>query len=566
MTSSMERPPDTRRDAILEAVGFAAEHVLRARDWRDAADDVLERLGAATRASRVYIFRNGETDDGRLTTTQIHEWCAPGIVSELANPAMQGQLWMEEGLHRWVDVLGVGLPVQGHVREFDPDERAILEAQGIRSILAVPVTVDGKWWGHMGFDDCLSERDWTAGELDALRVAAGILSAAIGRQRAETSLLEQEDLYRTLVEQIPAVVYVNQVSTEWVSLYTSPRVQDLFGVAPQEYHDEHLWMELIHPDDRARVLAEDARTDETLEPFEIEYRMVRRDGRIVWIHDFANVVYDATGKARFWSGVMFDITALKEAEEGLARALGIEQEASARLRAVDDMKNTFLHAVSHDLRTPLASVLGNALTLDRTDIDLDDAEARDLIHRLVLNAQKLERLITDLLDLDRLSRGLLEPNLAEYDLIALTRTVIDGSDLLADREISVEGGPVVAWIDGPKVERIIENLLVNAARHAPSQSRIWVRVSTAGDGDVLIRVEDDGPGIPAELRETIFGAFERGPSSSSHAPGSGVGLSLVARFAELHGGRAWVEGREGGGASFRVFLPGQRGVSLHAPR
>src|SRR5882724_7213642 len=99
MTSSMERPPDTRRDAILEAVGFAAEHLLRARDWRDAADDVLARLGDATRASRVYIFCNGETDDGRLTTTQIHEWCAPGIVSELANPTMQGQLWMEEGLH-----------------------------------------------------------------------------------------------------------------------------------------------------------------------------------------------------------------------------------------------------------------------------------------------------------------------------------------------------------------------------------------------------------------------------------------------------------------------------------
>jgi len=556
VTFSMERPPDTRRDAILEAVGFAAEHLLRTREWREAADDVLARLGEATHASRVYIFRNGETADGRLTTTQLHEWCAPGFASELDNPVLQDQIWKEEGLGRWVDVLSAGLPVQGHVRDFDPDERATLKLQGIRSILAVPVTINGAWWGHMGFDDCVSERDWSTGELDALRVAAGILSAAIGRQQAETSLREQEDLYRTLVEQIPAVVYINEVAAEWVSLYTSPRVKDLFDISPEEYHDGHLWMDLIHPDDRDRVLAEDARTDVTLEPFDIEYRMVLRDGRIVWIRDFANVVYDAEGKARFWSGVMFDITTLKRAEEELARALGIEQEASARLRSLDDMKNTFLQAVSHDLRTPLATVLGSALTLDNQDIDLRDVEARDLIHRLALNAQKLQRLVNDLLDLDRLSRGLLEPSRADHDVTGLIRLVIESSDLLVDRQVSVDSEPLIAHVDGPKLERIVENLLVNAVRHTPEDSRIWVRLAAAENAGVILSVEDDGPGVPLELREAIFDAFERGPSTSSHAPGSGVGLTLVVRFAELHGGRAWVEERPGGGASFKVLLPG----------
>jgi PAS domain S-box-containing protein len=422
--------------------------------------------------------------------------------------------------------------------------------------LAVPVTVDDVWWGHMGFDDCISERDWSAGELDALRVAAGILSAAIGRQQAEANLRERDDLYRTLVEQIPAVVYVNEVATEWIPTYTSPRVKDLFGVSPREYRDGHLWMEFVHPEDRERVLAEDARTDATLEPFDIEYRMVLRDGRTVWIRDLATVVSDAEGEPRFWSGVMFDITELKRAEEELARALGIEQEASARLRALDDMKNTFLQAVSHDLRTPLAAVLGSALTLDREDIDLSDVEAKDLIHRMALNAQKLQRLINDLLDLDRLSRGLLEPNRTEHDVTALIRLVVESSALLADRNISVEGGPVFARIDGPKVERIVENLLVNAARHTPEGSQTWVRLAPEEGGGVLISVEDDGPGVRPELRQAIFGAFERGPSSSAHAPGSGVGLTLVARFAELHGGRAWVEERVGGGASFNVLLPG----------
>ena len=104
------------------------------------------------------------------------------------------------------------------------------------------------------------------------------------------------------------------------------------------------------------------------------------------------------------------------------------------------------------------------------------------------------------------------------------------------------------------VERIVENLLANAAKHTPGDSRIWVRVERR-EGGALIVVEDDGPGVPAEDREAIFEPFRRGAVPARSA-GMGVGLALVARFAELHGGRAWVEEREGGGASFRVFLSG----------
>ena len=119
----------------------------------------------------------------------------------------------------------------------------------------------------------------------------------------------------------------------------------------------------------------------------------------------------------------------------------------------------------------------------------------------------------------------------------------------------VPGVPAVgASPDGAKVERIVENLLANTARHTPSHASIWVRVHNA-DGGVLLAIEDDGPGVAAEIRETIFEPFQQGPDAPQHSPGVGVGLTLVRRFAELHGGRAWVQDRDGGGASFRVFLP-----------
>ena len=114
--------------------------------------------------------------------------------------------------------------------------------------------------------------------------------------------------------------------------------------------------------------------------------------------------------------------------------------------------------------------------------------------------------------------------------------------------------PVVARVDPAMVERILENLLANAARHTPPDTPVWVRVARQDQG-VLIAVEDAGGGVPPELRAALFEPFRQGPEAPAHAPGVGIGLTLVARFAELHGGRAWVEERPGGGSSFRVLLP-----------
>jgi PAS domain S-box-containing protein len=252
-----------------------------------------------------------------------------------------------------------------------------------------------------------------------------------------------------------------------------------------------------------------------------------------------------------------DVTERRRVEQQLRDSLEREQAATRHLRAVDQMKSTFLQAVSHDLRTPLASVLGIAVTLQRHQGELEAGDAADLLGRLSRSARKMDRLLNDLLDLDRLAQPNVAPEREWVDVGELVgRVVKDASaELLEHRPVRVEVCPLRLEVDAPKVERIVENLLANAARHTPAGTPVWVRVRPRGGG-ALLMVEDAGPGVPVGLREMIFEPFRQGPRPASHAPGLGVGLALVRVFAQLHGGSAWVEDRPGGrGASFQVHLP-----------
>ncbi len=171
-------------------------------------------------------------------------------------------------------------------------------------------------------------RFWASTVITALRDEAGTLRGfskvtrdVTERKRAEEAFKVSEARYRTLVEQMPAVTYVETPDAqepEWNMLYVSPQVERLVGYTPEEYmSDPKIWEELLYPDDRERVLAEDARTEETGEPFEVEYRMFARDGGIVWVRDEALLVRDEDGEPLFWQGVMYDITERKHSEEAL---------------------------------------------------------------------------------------------------------------------------------------------------------------------------------------------------------------------------------------------------------
>lgn len=207
------------------------------------------------------------------------------------------------------------------------------------------------------------------------------------------------------------------------------------------------------------------------------------------------------------------------------------------------------HAVAHDARGPLTTILGMAMTLERTARGISDEE-RDLLHRVATNAERLDTLLDDLLAIDRSHRLTLVGG-DSGSLGNLIRHLAGQLEVLSARQIKITAGDERAAVEAPVIERIVENLLTNAARHTPPDSRIYVRVWSEGDS-VIIAVEDDGHGVPPREADAIFLPHARGATDE---PGHGIGLATVWSFADLYGGNAWVQERTGGGASFRVRLP-----------
>lgn len=266
------------------------------------------------------------------------------------------------------------------------------------------------------------------------------------------------------------------------------------------------------------------------------------------------------------------LNSLRAVADLLAAALGNaqlylrEQETVRRLRDLDRMKLSFLSTVSHELRTAVAAIEGFGSLLVEHWQTLSDEQRREFIDRIARNAGSLKRLVDDLLDFARLERHALTvaPRLVSLSEL-VQQTVEQLASLLEQHHLTLDIKPdVIAFTDPDAVERILGNFLSNAAKYAPPDTTITVKVEPSGSR-ALLAVSDQGPGIPADERTRVFTRFYRSETEATHRTrGAGIGLAIVKEFADRLNAAVAVDSAEGGGARFVALFPTEPGMLMES--
>ena len=377
----------------------------------------------------------------------------------------------------------------------------------------------------------------------------GVNLDVTARRQMDSALRESEARFRMMADSAPVLIWIADPNQDRV-WFNRPWLEFRGRSLVQEQGKG--WTEGVHSEDVERCRKTYAQGFEVQAPFKTEYRLRRADGAWRWILDHGIPLYGTEGEFAGFIGSCVDITEQKNLEQELHRRL-------QQLAEADQHKDEFLAMLSHELRNPLAGITHASYLLDRTGLASSQlGELRKLIQR---QTGYLSRLVDDLLDVSRLTRGLIELQLTTVDLRHVVAQAVEtGRPIVEARRhqihLSLSDGSLPIHADPIRVEQIVLNLLFNAAKYTEPGGQIWVEVEGTSE-HATIRVRDTGVGIGPELLRRVFDLFTQADKSYARTHGGlGIGLALVQRLVLLHGGH--VEARSEGpgrGSEFEVRFP-----------
>lgn len=430
------------------------------------------------------------------------------------------------------------------------DREAYLQT-GIRALIAIPIRKGGRFIAGLGLH-MLAPRRWTQEEIEIAREVAERCWESIERARVEKALRESEERYRTVVNN--QIEMLCRFRADGTILFVNLSYAAARGTTPEELIGKNFW-EFLPPQDVAEVRGMLACITRESPELHIENRFETSKGIrwTLWVN--RGLKFDADGRVVEAQSSGIDITDRKNMEE--------------TLREADRRKDEFLAMLAHELRNPLAPIRNATQVLKLLGpADANQQWAREVIER---QTQHLTRLVDDLLDVSRITRGKVTLQRESVDLSAIVHRAVEASRPLLDarrHRLSIDLAPDPLHVDGDltRLVQVVGNLLNNAAKYTDEGGHI--RISSLRDGDeARISICDDGMGIPADLLPHVFDLFTQANRSLDRSQGGlGIGLTLVRRLIEMHGGRveAFSEGA-GRGSEFVVRLPALPVTNGHQP-
>jgi PAS domain S-box-containing protein len=421
------------------------------------------------------------------------------------------------------------------------------------------------------------------------------------KKQAEEKLAQAEAKYRSLVETIPAIVYIAALDGSNRFLFVSSRINMLGFSAEQWLNDPAILLAQIHPDDRSHALEERAKSRATGAPLRCEYRLLAQDERVLWFRDEANVVRDESGRSLFLQGILVDITESKQAEEELKqhrfrleelvakrtdelaqvneelrcdithRKLIEEELIKAKTEAekANLAKSDFLSSMSHELRSPLNVMLGFAQLMESSSPPPTFTQMT-MLKEINSAGWYLLELINKILDLAAIESGKLivaqEP-MCIGEVMVESRTMVEPQAQEQNIQLIFPPSSDMGFFvqaDRTRVKQVLINLLSNAIKYNREGGTVEVSCSMTVSGRLRVSVRDTGTGLPPEKLTQLFQQFNRLGQETGSVEGTGIGLVVTKQLVELMGGTIGVESTVGVGSVFWFELTAD-GASEAAP-
>lgn len=414
----------------------------------------------------------------------------------------------------------------------------------IESYLGTPIWVNETIYGTLNFSStqvrphAFSRHEQEIVELMAQSIGR-FLSADLAhqqRQIAEAALRESEARFRTVANSAPVLLWMTGTDKR-CTFFNQTWLTFTGRSFEQELGDG--WTEGIHPDDYARCLTLYTTAFNAHRTFETEYRMRRADGHYRWLLSRGVPRFRLDGSFAGYIGTCIDISDRREVEK---------------------LKDEFISVVNHELRTPLTSILGSLDLLASGILQTKPEKEQRMLQIAATNAERLVRLINDMLDIERIESGKMTLNKQVCNGAELMTTAGDeirGLAAQSNIQLSVVPLPVRIWADPDRIIQVFTNLLSNAIKFSPAGSTVALTATlTASPQQVQFQVHDQGRGIPPDKLTAIFGRFQQVDASDARKRGgTGLGLAVCRSIIQHHGGRIWVESTPERGSTFFFSLP-----------
>ena len=394
------------------------------------------------------------------------------------------------------------------------------------------------------------EYRWFLSRATPIRDAAGNITRWLGtntditeQQAAEEALRASETRLRQVADAMPQVVWM--AGPDGRIHYLNERVTELAGVRRLD-DGTWSWEDVLVPDDRDATLAAWATAVRDGTPYEITHRLKRTDGTVHWYLSRAVPVRDDGNRIVQWFGAATDIESQKQAEEAI--------------RDADRHKTDFLAWLSHELRNPIGIITTSLALIDRAGVASAHAQrALPVINRQV---KQVDRLLQDLLDIVRISKGKILLRRESVELNEIVRTAGEDHRQVFEHEgiafdVTIASQPLRADVDRARIAQAVGNLLLNAAKFTPSGGHVVLSLDAAGHDTAIIEVRDNGAGLAPEILDKVFEPLVQDARTIHRSRGGlGLGLALVKELVELHGGTVTASsGVPDGGAVFTIRLP-----------